>query len=212
LKLINGEIGLAMIKGVIFDIGGVLLDNPASDMRSYISNNLGISEKEYIERSSLLIPNFQKGLISEKEFWLKVTQGLVLQEKFPESLWKEAIISAFSPKKEMLSLILNLQKLGLKIGILSNTEVPVVNYLQEIDFCPYDVIVYSCLEKTSKPDKAIYLVTIERFGMKPSELVFIDDAIENVMAGQSIGLNCILFKTSDQVRTDLMNLINEKSS
>ena len=40
-----------MIKGVIFDLGGVLVDNPASDMRSYISNNLGISEKEFIKTS-----------------------------------------------------------------------------------------------------------------------------------------------------------------
>ena len=201
-----------MIKGVIFDLGGVLVDNPASDMRSYIANRFGITEKEFSERNLLYSYDFQKGLISEKEFWHKVTQGLVLNEELPDSLWKEAIMSAFSPKKEMLSLISDLRELGLKIGILSNTEVPVVEYLQEIDFCPYDVIVYSCLEKTSKPEKSIYLLTIERFGMKPSELVFIDDTIENVIAGKSIGLNCILFKTSDQVRTDLMSLINEKKA
>lgn len=200
-----------MIKGVIFDLGGVLVDNPASDMRFYISNNLGISEKEFIERSSLFVSDFQKGLISEEEFWQKVTQGLVLQEKLPDSLWKEAIMSAFSPKKEMLSLISDLQKLGLKIGILSNTEVPVVKYLREIDFCSFDVVVYSCLEKTCKPERSIYLLTIERFGMKPNELVFVDDSKENVIAGQSIGLKCILFNTSDQVRTDLLSLINEKS-
>ena len=200
-----------MIKGVIFDLGGVLVDNPASDMRSYISNNLGISEKEFIERSSLCVSDFQKGLISEEEFWQKVTQGLVLQEKLPDSLWKEAIMSAFSPKKEMLSLISDLQKLGLKIGILSNTEVPVVKYLREIDFCSFDVVVYSCLEKTCKPERSIYLLTIERFGIKPNELVFVDDTKENVIAGQSIGLKCILFDTSDQVRTDLLSLINEKS-
>ena len=200
-----------MIKGVIFDLGGVLVDNPASDMRSYISNKLGIGEKAFIERSSLLVSDFQKGLISEEEVWQKVTQGLVLQEKLPNSLWKEAIMSAFSPKEEMLSLISDLQKLGIKIGILSNTEVPVVKYLREIDFCSFDVVVYSCLEKTCKPERSIYLLTIERFGLKPNELVFIDDAMENVIAGQSIGLNCILFKTPPQVKDDLMSLIKEKS-
>ena len=200
-----------MIKGVIFDLGGVLVDNPASDMRSYISNKLGIGEKAFIERSSLLVSDFQKGLISEEEVWQKVTQGLVLQEKLPNSLWKEAIMSAFSPKEEMLSLISDLQKLGIKIGILSNTEVPVVKYLREIDFCSFDVVVYSCLEKTCKPERSIYLLTIERFGLKPNELVFIDDAMENVIAGQSTGLNCILFKTPPQVKDDLMSLIKEKS-
>ena len=200
-----------MIKGVIFDLGGVLLDNPASDIRSYISNNLGISEKKFIERSSAHISDFQKGLISEKEFWQKVTHGLVLQKKLPVSLWKEAIKFAFSPKKEMQSLIADLQRFGLRIGILSNTEVPVVKYLREIDFCSFDVVVYSCLEKTCKPERSIYLLTIERFGLKPNERVFIDDAMENVIAGQSIGLNCILFKNPPHVKDDLMSLIKEKS-
>ncbi len=197
-----------MIKGVIFDLGGVLLDNPASDMRSYFSKMLNISEKEFTERSSLPILDFQKGLISEKVFWRKVTQGLVSREKLPDSLWKEAIKSSFSPKHEMLSLIDDLQRFGLTIGILSNTEIPVVSYLKEIDFAAYDVLVYSCLEKTCKPERAIFLLTIERFGMKPEELVFIDDVLENVVAGQSIGLKCILFKSSDQVRAELTELMN----
>ena len=89
-----------MIKGVIFDLGGVLLDNPACNMRSYISKSLNISEKEFTERSSLPFLDFQKGLISEQEFWRKVTHGLVFQEKLPDSLWKEAIKSSFSPKQQ----------------------------------------------------------------------------------------------------------------
>jgi epoxide hydrolase-like predicted phosphatase len=199
-----------MIKGVIFDLGGVLLDNPASDMRSYMSNTLGISEKEFIDRSSKFIIQFQKAFISEKEFWQKITHGLVLREKLPESLWKEAIRYAFSPKKEMLSLIKDLKNIGMTIGILSNTEVPVINYLREIQFDSFDILVYSCLEKTSKPERDIYLLTIERFGMKPYELVFIDDAIENIVAGQSMGLNCIHYRSSDQVRDELMSLINNE--
>ncbi|MHA1945282.1 MAG: HAD family hydrolase [Candidatus Hodarchaeales archaeon] len=200
-----------MIKGVVFDLGGVLLDNPASNMRSYISESLNISEKEFTERSSLHILDFQKGLISELEFLRKVTHGLVFQEKLPESLWKEAIKSAFSPKQKMLSLVEELRDIGLKIGILSNTEIPVVGYLKEISFDTFDVMIFSCLEKTCKPEREIYLLTIDRFGRKPEELVFIDDALENVVAGQSIGLNCILFNSPDQVRVEILRLIDEKS-
>jgi epoxide hydrolase-like predicted phosphatase len=200
-----------MIKGVVFDLGGVLLDNPAFNMRSYISKSLNISEKEYTKRSSSHILDFQKGVISEQEFWRKVTYGFVFQEKLPDSLWKEAIKSAFFPKQKMLSLVDELRDIGLKIGILSNTEVPVVTYLKEINFGNYDVIVFSCLEKTCKPEREIYLLTIDRFGMKPEELVFIDDALDNVVAGQSIGLNCILFNNPDQVRVEILCLIDEKS-
>ncbi|MHA1933335.1 MAG: HAD family hydrolase [Promethearchaeota archaeon] len=200
-----------MIKGVVFDLGGVLLDNPASNMRSYISKSLNLSEDEFIQRSSLPILDFQKGLISEQEFWGKITRGAVLQEKLPESLWKDAIKSAFSPKQKMLSLVEELKDNGLKTGILSNTEIPVVDYLKERNFVTFDVMIFSCLEKSRKPEREIYLLTIDRFGMKPEELVFIDDALENVLAGQSIGLNGILFNSSDQVRDDLMRLIDEKS-
>ncbi|MCK4847542.1 MAG: HAD family phosphatase [Candidatus Heimdallarchaeota archaeon] len=196
-----------MIKGVIFDLGGVLVDNPAAAMRSFISGILGISESEFVKRSSSGIIDFQKGLISEEKFWEEVTEGLEVKENLPDSLWKEAIRQAFVPKPEMLSLIAELKKIGISIGILSNTEVPVVEYLQEIGFESFDVTVFSCLEKTCKPERDIYLLTVERMDMKPYELVFIDDALENVAAGQSIGLNCIHFRNTNQVKEDLMTLI-----
>ena len=199
-----------MIKGVIFDLGGVLLDNPAANMRKFISESLNISEEEFIERISLPIIDFQKGLISEEKFWQKVTKGSMNKTNIHGSLWKEAIKVSFSPKKKMLSLIDDLRNNGLKIGILSNTEAPVVEYLQEIEFGAYDINIYSCIERTCKPERGIYLLAIERFGMKPNELVFIDDTLENIIAGQSIGLNSILFKTIDQVKDDLRKLISEK--
>ena len=201
-----------MIRGVIFDLGGVLIDNPASKMRTHISNKLGISEKEYSERSSKPMNLFQKGLISEDDFWKKVTKGMTDKRESSKSLWKEAIKSTFSPKLEMLDMIEKLRESGLKIGILSNTEVPVIEYLQEISFDTYDVQVYSCLEKTNKPERIIYSTITDRMDMKPYELVFIDDTMENIIAGQSMGLHCILFITLGQVKEDLFQIIDKEKS
>ena len=108
-----------MIKGIIFDLGGVLIDNPASTMKSYLSRMLKITDIELSKLTSPVMPDFQKGLIDEGEFWKRVTPN----KKITTSIWTEAIKRAYSPKTEMFSLVSRLKDLGLKLGILSNTDV-----------------------------------------------------------------------------------------
>ncbi len=195
-----------MIKAVIFDLGGVMVENPASKMKKFLSNVLNISERALVDRSSPYIADFQKGLISEEELWKKVTINPWNQQEFGDSIWKRAIEEAYSPKKEMFSLINKLKKFDLKIGILSNTEIPVVEFFQDQDFSMFDEIIYSCLEGLRKPEKEIYLLSINRIGCKPDEIIFVDDREENVIAAKQLGIHGIQFLSSDQVKKDIESI------
>ena len=75
----------------------------------------------------------------------------------------------------------------------------------------FDVQVYSCFEGTAKPERDIYLTVIDRMDMKPYELVFIDDTIDNIIAGQSIGLNCVHYIASDQVKDKLITIMDKEN-
>jgi len=57
------------IKAVIFDWGGVLIDNPASALASYCSEALKVPPDNFAQVREAHYPPFLKGLISEKEFW-----------------------------------------------------------------------------------------------------------------------------------------------
>lgn len=196
-----------MIKAVIFDIGGVLIENPASKMKKFISNALNISERALVYRSSPYIADFQKGLISENELLKRVTKNTWNQQEYGDSIWKRAIEESYSPIKEMFYLITMLKKCDLKIGILSNTEIPVVEFLQNQDFSMFDEIIYSCLEGLRKPEEEIYLLSINRIGFEADEIIFVDDREENVIAARQIGIIGIQFLSSDQVKKDIESII-----
>jgi epoxide hydrolase-like predicted phosphatase len=199
--------GFKLIKAVIFDIGGVLIENPASKMKKFISNALNISERALVYRSSPYIADFQKGLISENELLKRVTKNTWNQQEYGDSIWKRAIEESYSPIKEMFYLITMLKKCDLKIGILSNTEIPVVEFLQNQDFSMFDEIIYSCLEGLRKPEEEIYLLSINRIGFEADEIIFVDDREENVIAARQIGIIGIQFLSPDQVKKDIESII-----
>ena len=49
-----------MIKAVIFDWGGVLIDNPALGLVAYCAEHLGVSEATFAEAHKKFEPAFQK--------------------------------------------------------------------------------------------------------------------------------------------------------
>jgi len=195
-----------MIKGIIFDLGGVLIDNPAQSMKSYIMNELAISENDLSKLTSPLIPEFQKGELAEEEFWRLVIKGTSLKTEILTSLWTEAIRSAYSPKPEMFFLVNKLKERGLKVGILSNTEIPVVKFLKSKDFTMFDFFVYSCLEGVRKPEERIYKLAMDRMGFKAEEIIFVDDSVENIEASHENGLHSILFESPTQVIAEIEKL------
>ena len=106
----------------------------------------------------------------------------------------------------MFLLVNKLKERGLKVGILSNTEIPVVKFLKSKDFTMFDFFVYSCLEGVRKPEERIYKLAMDRMGFKAEEIIFVDDYKENIEASQENGLHSILFESPAQVITEIEKL------
>ena len=70
----------------------------------------------------------------------------------------------------------------------------------------FDVLVFSCAEGTSKPERRIYELTIQKLGSEAGESVFIDDKTEYINGAQRAGLNTILFESVSQVKDELIML------
>jgi HAD superfamily hydrolase (TIGR01509 family) len=60
--------------------------------------------------------------------------------------------------------------------------------------------------KLIKPEPEIYRLAIERFGIEPSQTVFIDDLAANVTMARAQGWHAIQFITAAQVEADLAAL------
>lgn len=195
-----------MIKAVIFDLGGVLVDNPAPGMFSHYAKTLNVTVKQLEKVYPKYEVDWQKGALTEEEFWKKVTTDLHVPQPNVTSLWLDGFLSSYHEKGEMFSLIKKLKSDGYTIALLSNTEVPIMNYIKEKSWSDFDLFIYSCEVGMRKPDLEIYETTLSNLNINPEEAVFIDDKAENINAAKSIGMHAILFANPQQVISELHNV------
>lgn len=193
------------IKAVIFDWGGVLIDDPAPCMAEYIGEKLKVSTGEAKNAHGKYIIDFQKGIISETEFWKNVCNILKVNIPNSNSLWNEAFRYSYSPKKEIFDLAVSLKESGYKTAVLSNTEEPAMKYFYELNYRMFDALIFSCAEKTVKPEKEIYEIALNRLKIKPYEAIFIDDILTYIKGAQNAGLKSILFKNPKNLIEQLLS-------
>lgn len=194
------------INSIIFDWGGVLIDDPGPPMIEYCYRVLGVSEETYNEAVGKFISDFRTGHLEEATFWQRVCEELNIEVPKQRSLWSEAFETVYRPKPEMFALARSLGNSGYSVALLSNTEMPCVDYFHKQGYDFFDVLIFSCLEGTKKPQREIYELSLIRLKCQPQQSVFIDDRPNCVKGARTAGLNTIQFESSEQTRRELARL------
>ena len=197
---------MGKIESVIFDWGGVLIDDPRPGLLQYCSEAFGISLEDYTPVHDSFLDEFHKGLISEESFWRQISGKLNKPMPTARSQWYDAFRSAYVPKREMFDLASLLHDKGYKTALLSNTELPAVEFFNEQNYDMFDVLIFSCVESVMKPDRRIYEIALERLDSKAGRAVFIDDRQDYIQGAREAGLNTILFESINQVKEELAGL------
>ncbi len=80
-----------MIRAVVFDLGGVLIDNPQPKMFAFYARTLGVTDAEFENAFKKYEDSWQKGKIKEKDLWLNLSKDLNLSNLVLEnkSYWLE---------------------------------------------------------------------------------------------------------------------------
>ena len=195
-----------MIKSIIFDWGGVLINPPSEDIMSYCSQHLNVQKIELKKIYGKYKSNFQKATISEKQLWEKVCFSLKVDLPKTKSLWRDAFTHSYHERKDVFSIIECLKKNGYKIGFMSNTEIPSMEFFKECKYELFDVEIFSCLEKVRKPNIKIYEIGLNKLGVKPKESIFVDDQLENIIAAKKIKMNTIHYLNFNQFKNELIDL------
>lgn len=186
---------MTKIKALIFDWGGVLIDDPIPHMRTYIAREIACNEISVGPAIGHHLNDYAEGIMEEAEFWKNVTARISTATLPKPDLWYRAFKSGYREKKKVFECLEKFKKtVGVKVAILSNTEPAAVRLFNEQGYSHFDVKVFSCDEKCRKPDNKIYNITVERLNLNHDECLFIDDRIENIEAAQKLNINAIFAK------------------
>lgn len=67
----------------------------------------------------------------------------------------------------------------------------------------FDDIIISSEVKMLKPNKDIFLYTLEKINKRPEEILFIDDTKENVEVAESLGIQGIVYTGVEELKREL---------
>ena len=188
-----------MYKNIVFDLGGVMVDfdpkeylvdrfcNAETEDRVYA---LTFGSEEWKLLDAGLISRFeanQRMLTHAKE------QGCAFEVKGVLDEWTHIL----RPRHRMQELVRRLKEHGYAVYYLSNIPEDTLELLMNRDFQGlFDGGVASCEVHINKPDVGIYKAFLEKYHLKASECVFIDDRRENVQTAFELGFAGIQMKDS----------------
>jgi putative hydrolase of the HAD superfamily len=193
------------IRAVVFDIGGVLEITPRTGWEARWEARLGLKPGELDERLMEVWKAGSSGAISEAEVEQRIGEILGLSrahvDEFMRDLWDEYLGTL---NAELAAFFASLRPRYI-IGILSNSFAGARRQEQQRygfeDMC--DLIIYSHEVGMRKPERRIFELTCERLGVRPDEMVFLEDVEESVVAARELGIHAVLFKDTAQAMADI---------
>ena len=188
-----------MYKSIIFDIGGVLVD---FDPKAYLVDRLcnaemeekvydltfGSEEWQLLDAGKLSRYDGNQRMLEHAR-----AEGCAFEVQGVLDDWMHIL----RPRRRMQELVQKLKAHGYCVYYLSNIPEDVLALLMERDFQGlFDGGVASCEVHVNKPDPRIYQALLDKYGLKASESVFIDDRQDNVQAAFELGFVGIRMKDS----------------
>ena len=94
---------------------------------------------------------------------------------------------------QIVETVRRLKESGLKIGLISNADVCDRLYWNRSPVFPFfDDSIFSCDVGLLKPDPAIYLLSLSRLGVKPSDALFVGDGGSRELEGaKALGMGTV---------------------
>ena len=190
------------IKGIAFDWGGVLCEDPAPGFIKQLAARFQCSRDDLEPHLSVIMDDFQRGIISEERFLSYLAEklnGPAVNEPF----WKDALRKVYREQPVVYQIIRSLRASGYVIGLMTNTEMPAREFHLECGYDFFDARIFSCDEGLVKPERAIYDLMANRLGININQLLVVDDKKANIDGAKAAGAFGILYENHIQLATDL---------
>ncbi len=191
-----------MIKAVIFDYDGTLIDNMHLHYESFAKALEGVKKIE--ERELFLIEGgkvfpITSALVSDLNLSDHEIQNIIDRK---HEIYEKSV-KGLRMRPEALELIRKLRRLKYRIGLATGSPRSVVEMnVTPQEFSLFDHVTTGDETDRPKPDPETYLKCAAGLGVRPEECVAIENAPLGVESAKSAGMKCIAL-TSTVGREDL---------
>ncbi len=189
-----------MVKGVIFDMDGVLVNNMSVHFEAFaaMAERYNLTAEEGVDfthlngrgNDDIIGALFPPHIIAEK--------GVEALAAEKEALYREIYAPKIAPVAGLRELLAEICDAGLRCAVGSSG--PRVNVDFVLDRCaiePYfDVRISGDMVTRCKPDPEIFLTAASRLGVAPEDCLVFEDAKAGIAAAKAAGMKVIALTTT----------------
>ena len=204
-----------MIRAIVFDLGGVLIDLSFENCVRAFVDNLGfdrIYELLDLSHQKGIYGDMEAGLVTADEFRAEVLRGS-RPGAVPADVDRcmAALLTGMDPKKVQL-----LERLAEKYalyGLTNNNEISVerMHQIYEENGLDWQRVFrkefISCRMKLMKPSREIFDAAAAEIGFPPEEILFVDDSQKNVDGARAAGWQAALYVQGTDLGACLANYL-----
>ncbi len=182
-----------MIKALIFDFDGLILDTEVPEYQSWVELYQAYGVTLPLEKwlASIGTTNaFNPYDYLEQQLGRQIDRPevrLQRRARFAELMTDQTILPGVE------DYIAKAKHLGLKLGVASSSpRAWVIGHLSRFRLdSHFDALHCGDAVKATKPDPALYLEVLEALGVEPSEAIALEDSPNGILAAKRAGIFCV---------------------
>lgn len=198
-----------IIKNIIFDLGGVILDLSVDATLQAFANLAGMTKAE-VQRIFVAAPGFEvyeKGAMTDHEFrsFVREIYNVNATDEQLDACWNAMLLGIPIVKLQLLKRLMK----SYNVTLLSNTNnihltyinsniLPAVAAVNSLDSF-FHQSYYSHLMGMRKPDAAIFERVLQENNFSATETLFLDDNLQNIAGAASIDIQTVHVSTPDLI-------------
>src|SRR3990172_487157 len=186
-----------MIRAIVFDLGGVLF----SEGKAVALEKLATAHRYERKLVGAILSSpesiqLRKGIIADEDFWQWAQQRL--PPGYDSRLIQQEWYNGYVLDKDIYELIASLQKQYSMIAFSGNIKSRVAFLEEKYHFRHlFDIEMYSFYFYITKPEREFVQVMIERSGVRPEEIVYIEDNESYAKPARDLGVSVVIYQRGE---------------
>jgi len=188
-----------MIKGILFDMDGVLVDSEEficeAAIKMFAEQCIYVEPEDFKPFVGTGEGRYLGGVAEKYGYKLDVDTA-----KFRTyTIYGDMVKGKLKALNGVKSFVAFCREKGIKTAVASSADRMKVDInIHEMGFtnATFDAVISGSDVTNKKPDPEIFLAAAAKLGLKPAECLVVEDAITGIQAGKAAGCRCLALTTS----------------